>query len=129
MDLKLSELYTLLHYLSVHLMTIQEQSSQSDKTSWTPLQSCMHHFGLRSWRVVTLMAMQGLPHHLPGPLWALGPQFITPKLDVQVAKITVMNSMKTNDCEDLIEDKKMGLHWQDAWWQPGVPPLASDYGF
>ncbi|KIK75469.1 hypothetical protein PAXRUDRAFT_18978 [Paxillus rubicundulus Ve08.2h10] len=70
------------------------------------------------------MAMQGLPHHLPGPLLALNPQFIAPKLDGQAAKIAIMNSMKTDDCEDLIEDNKMGLHWLSDYMQsdPNVPP-------
>ena len=36
MDLKLSELEPLLHYLSVRLMTIQEQSSRSDKCPLDP---------------------------------------------------------------------------------------------
>ncbi|KIK77193.1 hypothetical protein PAXRUDRAFT_167558 [Paxillus rubicundulus Ve08.2h10] len=132
MDLKLSELEPLLHYLLVRLMTIQEQSSQSDKTPLDPTPEPYASFWLEELRItrraVTLMAVQGLPHHLPGPLWALGSQLIAPELDRQVAKIAVMNSMKTDNCEDLIEDKKMELHWQDAWWQPGVSPLASDYG-
>ncbi|KIK72446.1 hypothetical protein PAXRUDRAFT_180652 [Paxillus rubicundulus Ve08.2h10] len=132
MDLKLSELDPLLHYLSVHLMTIQEQSSRPDKTPLDPTPEPYALFWLEELRVtrraVTLMAVHGLPHRLPGPLWALGPQFIAPELDGQAAKIAVLDGMKADDCEDLKDDKKAGLPWQDAWWLPGAPPLASDYG-
>ncbi|KAF8836080.1 hypothetical protein BDN67DRAFT_1014979 [Paxillus ammoniavirescens] len=78
-------------------------------------------------RAVTLMAMQDLPHSLPGPLRALSLQFIAAEMDGQAGRIAIMKGMKADDCEDLIEDKRSGLPWQDAWWQPGAPPLASDY--
>ncbi|KAF8833303.1 hypothetical protein BDN67DRAFT_1017716 [Paxillus ammoniavirescens] len=131
MDLKLSELECLLHYVSVCLMTIHEQSTQPEKSPLDPTPEPYASFWLEELhiarRVVTLMAVWGLPHSLPGPLWALGPQFITAEMDGQAGRIAVMKAMKANDCEHLIEDKRSGLPWQDAWWQPGAPPLASDY--
>ncbi|KIK72407.1 hypothetical protein PAXRUDRAFT_180735, partial [Paxillus rubicundulus Ve08.2h10] len=78
-------------------------------------------------RVVTLMAVHRLPHCLPSPLWALGPQFIAPELDGNKAHIAVLCSMKEEDCEDLMADKHAGFPWQDAWWQPGMPLLAAGY--
>ncbi|KAF8833167.1 hypothetical protein BDN67DRAFT_986200 [Paxillus ammoniavirescens] len=131
MDLKLSELERLLHYVSVRLMTIHEQSTRPEKGPLDPIPELYASFWLEELRVarraVTLMAMRGLPHALPGPLRALGPQFITAEMDGQAARITVMKGMMVDDCEDLIENKRLGLPWQDAWWQPGAPPLASDY--
>ncbi|KIK72477.1 hypothetical protein PAXRUDRAFT_180587, partial [Paxillus rubicundulus Ve08.2h10] len=78
-------------------------------------------------RVVTLMAVRGLPHRLPGPLRALGPQFIAPELDRNEAHIAVLRSMKEEDRGDLMADKHAGFPWQDAWWQPGTPLLAAGY--
>ncbi|KIK72529.1 hypothetical protein PAXRUDRAFT_180500, partial [Paxillus rubicundulus Ve08.2h10] len=78
-------------------------------------------------RVVTLMAVCGLPHRLPGPLQALGPQFIAPELDRNEAHIAVLHGMKEEDREDLMADKHTGFPWKDAWWQPGVPLLAAGY--
>jgi hypothetical protein len=74
------------------------------------------------------MAVRGLPHRLPGPLRALGPQFIASEIDGQKAKIAVMTGMTSDDCEDLTADKRAGIPWQDAWWHSGAPALASDYG-
>ncbi|KAF8835196.1 hypothetical protein BDN67DRAFT_1015751 [Paxillus ammoniavirescens] len=131
MDLKLSELERLLHYVSVHLMTIHKQSTRPEKGPLNPIPEPYALFWLEELRVarraVTLMAVRGLPHGLPGPLRALSPQFIAAKMDGQAGRIAVMKGMMADDCEDLIEDKRSGLPWQDAWWQPGVPPLASDY--
>ncbi|KAF8834196.1 hypothetical protein BDN67DRAFT_1016743 [Paxillus ammoniavirescens] len=131
MDLKLSELERLLHYVSVCLMTIHKQSTRPEKGPLDPIPEPYASFWLEELRVarrvVTLMAVWGLPHTLPGPLRALSPQFITAEMDRQVGRIAVMKGMMANDCEDLIEDKRSGLPWQDAWWQPGAPPLVSDY--
>ncbi|KAF8832997.1 hypothetical protein BDN67DRAFT_1018080 [Paxillus ammoniavirescens] len=131
MDLKLSELEHLLHYVSVRLMTIHEQSTRPEKGPLDPIPEPYASFGLEELRVarraVTLMAVWGLPHGLPGPLRTLGPQFIAAKMDGQVGMIAIMKGMMADNCEDLIEDKRSGLPWQDAWWQPGAPPLASDY--
>ncbi|KAF8833723.1 hypothetical protein BDN67DRAFT_1017246 [Paxillus ammoniavirescens] len=131
MDLKLSELEHLLHYVSVRLMTIHEQSTWPEKGPLDPIPELYALFWLEELHVarwvVTLMAVQGLPHALPGPLQALSPQFIAAEMDGQAGRIAVMKGMMADDCEDLIEDKRSGLPWQDAWWQPGVPPLVSDY--
>ncbi|KAF8833311.1 hypothetical protein BDN67DRAFT_986112, partial [Paxillus ammoniavirescens] len=123
MDLKLSELECLLHYVSVHLMTIHEQSTRPEKGPLDPIPELYASFGLEELRVarraVTLMAVWGLSHGLPGPLRTLGPQFIAAKMDGQVGMIAVMKGMMADNCEDLIEDKRSGLPWQDAWWQLG----------
>ncbi|KAF8844256.1 hypothetical protein BDN67DRAFT_1008116 [Paxillus ammoniavirescens] len=131
MDLMLSQLESLVHYTSIRLMTIQSELS---RTRLTPLDAVLElyaSFWLQELhvarRVVTLMAVRGLPHHLPGPLRALGPQFITAELDGTEAHIAVLRSMNEEDCEDLMADKHAGLPWQDAWWQPGTPLLAAGY--
>ncbi|KIK80039.1 hypothetical protein PAXRUDRAFT_159743 [Paxillus rubicundulus Ve08.2h10] len=122
MDRMLSQLESLIHYTSICLMTIQSELSH---TCLTPLEAVLEPYA-SFWlqelhiarRVVTLMAMRGLPHHLPGPLRALGPQFIAVELDGNEAHIAILHGMKEEDCEDLMADKHAGFPWQDAWWQP-----------
>ncbi|KIK73591.1 hypothetical protein PAXRUDRAFT_20693 [Paxillus rubicundulus Ve08.2h10] len=131
MDLMLSQLESLIHYTSICLMTIQSELSH---TCLMPLDATLEPYA-SFWlqelhvvrRVVTLMAVRGLPHRLPGPLWALSPQFITAELDGNKAHITVLHSMKEEDCEDLMAAKHAGFPWKDAWWQPGTPLLAAGY--
>ncbi|KIK74394.1 hypothetical protein PAXRUDRAFT_175842, partial [Paxillus rubicundulus Ve08.2h10] len=131
MDLMLSQLESLIHYTSIHLMTIQ---SELFHTHLTPLDAILEPYA-SFWleelhvarRVVTLMAVHGLPHRLPGPLRALSPQFIAPELDRNKAHIAVLHGMKEEDCEDLMADKHAGFPWKDAWWQPGMPLLAVGY--
>ncbi|KIJ19102.1 hypothetical protein PAXINDRAFT_8453 [Paxillus involutus ATCC 200175] len=132
MDLMLSQLESLIHYFSVHLMTIQEQSSQPHLTPLDITPEPHASFWLKELRVarrvVTLMAVRGLPHRLPGPLRALGRQLIASEIDGQKAKMAIMTGMTSDDCMDLAADKRAGIPWQDAWWHSGAPALASDYG-
>ncbi|KIK74952.1 hypothetical protein PAXRUDRAFT_108327, partial [Paxillus rubicundulus Ve08.2h10] len=131
MDLMLSQLESLIHYTSICLMTIQSELSHTHLTPLDALPELYASFWLQELhvtrRVVTLMAVRGLPHCLPGPLRALGPKFITAELDRNEAHIAVLRGMKEDDCEDLMADKHAGFPWQDAWWQPGAPLLAAGY--
>ncbi|KIK73453.1 hypothetical protein PAXRUDRAFT_20827 [Paxillus rubicundulus Ve08.2h10] len=127
----LSQLESLIHYTSICLMTIQSELFHTHLTPLDAVPEPYASFWLQELhvarRVVTLMAVCGLPHRLPSPLRALGFQFIAPELDRNEAHIAVLRSMKEEDCEDLMADKHAGFPWQDAWWQPGVPLLAAGY--
>ncbi|KIK74342.1 hypothetical protein PAXRUDRAFT_176018, partial [Paxillus rubicundulus Ve08.2h10] len=131
MDLMLSQLESLVHYTSIHLMTIQLELSCTGLTPLDAVPEPHASFWLQELhiarRVVTLMAVRGLPHRLPSPLQALGPQFIATELDGNEAHIAVLCGMKEEDCGDLMADKHTGFPWQDAWWQPGTPLLAVGY--
>ncbi|KIK72175.1 hypothetical protein PAXRUDRAFT_123920, partial [Paxillus rubicundulus Ve08.2h10] len=131
MDLMLSQLECLVHYTSIRLMTIQSELFHTRLTPLDAIPEPYASFWLQELhvarRVVTLMAVRGLPHRLPGPLRALGPQFIAPELDRNEAHIAVLRSMKEEDRGDLMADKHAGFPWQDAWWQPGTPLLAAGY--
>ncbi|KIK72222.1 hypothetical protein PAXRUDRAFT_22244 [Paxillus rubicundulus Ve08.2h10] len=131
MDLMLSQLECLVHYTSIRLMTIQSELFHTRLTPLDVVPEPYASFWLQELhvarRVVTLMAVCGLPHRLPGPLQALGPQFIAPELDRNEAHIAVLHGMKEEDREDLMADKHTGFPWKDAWWQPGVPLLAAGY--
>ncbi|KIK73877.1 hypothetical protein PAXRUDRAFT_177268 [Paxillus rubicundulus Ve08.2h10] len=131
MYLMLSQLESLVHYTSICLMTIQSDLSHTRLTPLDAIPEPYASFWLQELhiarRVVTLMAVRGLPHRLPGPLQALSPQFITAELDGNEAHIAILCDMKEEDCKDLIADKHTGFPWQDAWWQPGMPLLAAGY--
>ncbi|KIK74758.1 hypothetical protein PAXRUDRAFT_19562 [Paxillus rubicundulus Ve08.2h10] len=98
MDLMLSQLESLVHYTSIHLMTIQSELSHTCLMPLDAVPEPYASFWLQELhvtrRVVTLMAVRGLPHCLPGPLWALGPQFIATELDRNEAHITILHGMK-----------------------------------
>ncbi|KIK76991.1 hypothetical protein PAXRUDRAFT_168163, partial [Paxillus rubicundulus Ve08.2h10] len=131
MDLMLSQLEPLIHYTSIHLMTIQSELSHTCLMPLDAVPEPYPSFWLQKLhvarRVVTLMAAHGLPHHFPSPLWALSPQFVTAELDGNEAHIAILHGMKEEDFEDLMADKHAGFPWQDAWWQPGAPLLAAGY--
>ncbi|KIK72762.1 hypothetical protein PAXRUDRAFT_21613 [Paxillus rubicundulus Ve08.2h10] len=81
MDLTLSQLESLLHYVAICLILAPEVAHC--KEGGYPC-GCM-----------------GLPHHFSG--------CITSKLDGQEINIAIMNGMTSNDCEDLMEDKHTSL--------------------
>ncbi|KIK74098.1 hypothetical protein PAXRUDRAFT_80893, partial [Paxillus rubicundulus Ve08.2h10] len=131
MDLMLSQLESLIHYTSIRLMTIQSELFHTRLMPLDAVPELYASFWLQELhvarRVVTLMAVHGLPYRLPSPLRALSPQFIAPELDGNEAHIAILCGMKEEDCEDLMPDKHASFPWQDAWWQPGVPLLAAGY--
>ncbi|KAF8835738.1 hypothetical protein BDN67DRAFT_1015287 [Paxillus ammoniavirescens] len=113
MDLMLSQLESLVHYTSIRLMAIQSELSHTRLTPLDAVPEPYASFWLQELhvtrRVVTLMAMRGLPHCLPGPLQALGPQFIAAELDGTEAHIAILRGMNEEDYEDLMADKHAGL--------------------